>query len=138
MRPLLRIHTAQIPQIRSAIVCRIGVENLLPRPWQGQADSIVFSQHGGVKLHTTATISLGSLPVRSQLSNAGIVILAVQPCEAARIGVEHVERLAGPVQTVKVSHQPLQAAVGRAFRHVPVQAPLVTPFAGLAELAAHE
>ena len=63
-------------------------------------------------------------------------IATVHPGEAVRLAVALVERRFGPVHAIQVGHQALEAAmVGPHIEEMPVEAAVVVPFRGLAELA---
>src|SRR4030095_11035413 len=66
-------------------------------------------------------------------------IATVHPGEAVRLAVALMERRFGPAHTIQVGHQALEAAVvGSHIEEMPVEAAVVVPFRGLAELAPHE
>jgi len=126
-----------VPHTASAVLERVRVQQLAPRPGSVHAEPVPVPDHRReVEYRENARCAAGRVAQDPQRAGDGLA--RVCPLEAGRLEVELMQSLLGAVEPVEIADAPGDPRVRRVIEEVPVEAPLVVPLAPLPELRALE
>ncbi len=129
----LRQAAGEIAEIAAAIVRRIAVEDFGIPAALRHADAML--QTGSRReVQTDHEEVVGILATTQVSQRAFLMIVAIDPLEAAALKIELVQRPFGLQQVIQVGHALLDAVVRRQFEQVPLQVAVAIPLLPLTQL----
>src|SRR5690606_4810614 len=114
----------------------VAVQDFTPPPAVRQADAEIFADHRSEIAghnHGRRFRCLSYINEDTKLGTGG-----VDPFETHRIAVQLVQGRMVPVERVEIADEFAHAAMNGVIQMMPIEAPIVVPFALLRELASHE
>jgi hypothetical protein len=128
---------ALIADVRTAIVCGVGVHDFAIEAGLWNAEAVAFADDG-CRVDDGDDEVFGGFAAAEEGKNAVVGVVGVNPFETVPVKFDLVESRLGGVKTIEIADEALDAAMGIVLEKVPIEAVSFTPFVALGELLAHE
>src|SRR5205085_12605168 len=124
-----------IPDIRAAVMCRIGIDDFAPATREGHTDAVAPARHGREIEDRQDRRRIAKTPLPGIYALR--CIITDNPAEALGVGVA-MQRPLPRIEPVKIAYQALQTRMWMFMQQVPRHFTIMIPFVPLSDFAAHE
>src|SRR5262249_11905546 len=132
-----RVDHPRFPWPAPAVMLRVTVQALGPKPAKRNTHTVVFAGHGRkVAYHEHKIVR--STPLAQEADHAVISVVAIDPFEALGREVKFEQRWLSAIKRIQVANPALDTSVQGVLQDMPFQTFVMLPLALLTELGAHE